>query len=118
MIVIRLWVAVLAVQTQHVVLFACDRLVATEAVRFWARRTREAMTLPGLNAETSLYKTDVHYRSNRTAVQRAEAVPQLFDPPGTVCGPCTRFGWQFCVNCFIEPLHCFHWTQPCYPIFR
>jgi hypothetical protein len=76
------------------------------------------VTLPGFNAETSLYKPRFDYRSRGTPVQLAGVMPQLVDPPGTVCGPCNRFGRQMCFNCFIEPLHCFHWTQPCSRVFR
>ena len=76
------------------------------------------MTLPGFNAETSLYKTSFDYRSHGTAVQLAGVAPQLVDPVGTVCGPCNRFGWQTCHNCFIEPGRCFSWVQRCSPVFR
>jgi hypothetical protein len=76
------------------------------------------MTLPGFTAETSLYTTSDDYRSRATTVQLAGAVPQLVDPIGTHCLPCNRFGEQICINCFIEPGHCFHWTQPCSPVFR
>jgi len=76
------------------------------------------MTLPGFNAETSLYRTRVDYRSHGTAVRLAGAVPQLVDPVGTVCFPCNRFGWQFCQNCFIEPGRCFSWFQECSRVFR
>ena len=75
------------------------------------------MTLPGFDAETSLYKTSVNYRSHGTALRLAGVVPQLVDPPGTHCLPCNRFGWQFCVNCFIEPGRCFSWWQPCSRVF-
>jgi hypothetical protein len=40
------------------------------------------MTLLGFNAEISLYRTSVGYRSRRTAVRLAGAVPQLVDAPG------------------------------------
>jgi hypothetical protein len=76
------------------------------------------MTLPGFNAETSLYRTNVGYRSRRTAVQLVGAVPQLIDPVGTHCFPCNRFGFQFCQNCFIEPGRCFSWWQKCSPVLR
>ena len=75
------------------------------------------MTLPRFNAETSLYKTSIDYRSRVTAVQLAGARPQLVDPPGTHCLPC-RFGLQLCVNCFIEAGRCFSWWQECPPVFR
>jgi hypothetical protein len=76
------------------------------------------MTLPGFNAETSLYKTRLGYRSHGTVVQLAGVVPRLVDPVGTHCLPCNRFGEQFCVNCFIEPGRCFSWWQKCFPVFR
>lgn len=76
------------------------------------------MTLPGFTAESSLFNTRVDYRLHGTTARLAGVVPQLVDPPGTICEPCNRFGWQICYNCFIEPLHCFHWTQRCSPIFR
>ena len=71
------------------------------------------MTLPGFNAETALYKTSGAYRSYRKTVRLAGAVPQLVAPLGIVCGPCNRFGWQVCHNCFIEPGRCFSWMQRC-----
>jgi hypothetical protein len=37
---------------------------------------REAMTLPGFGAETSLYKTIVDYQSRRTAVPLGFVTPQ------------------------------------------
>lgn len=76
------------------------------------------MTLPRFNAETSLYKTTLDYRSHGTAVRLAGVAPQLVDPVGTNCLPCNRFGWQFCVNCFIEPGRCFSWWQQCSRVFR
>jgi hypothetical protein len=76
------------------------------------------MALPGFNAENALYKTSVDYRSLGTAVRLARAVPQLVDPPGTVCGPCMGFGWQVCHNCHIEPERCIFWVQQCYRVFR
>jgi hypothetical protein len=76
------------------------------------------MTLPGFNAETSLSRTSVDYRSRGTAAQLAGAVPQLVDPVGTHCLPCNRFGEQICINCFIEPRRCFSWVQNCFPVFR
>lgn len=39
------------------------------------------MTLPGFNAETSLYKTSVHYRLMEALVQADGVLPQF-------CGPC------------------------------
>jgi hypothetical protein len=57
------------------------------------------MTLPGFNAETSLYKTSVHYRLKGTSVQAGGIMPQL-------CGPCFRDSTGACVkNC----------TFPCSP---
>jgi hypothetical protein len=76
------------------------------------------MTLPEFTAETSLYRTRVDYRSHRAAVRLASAVPQLVDPPGTVCGPCMGFGWQVCHNCRIEPARCIFWVQQCHRVLR
>jgi hypothetical protein len=76
------------------------------------------MTLPGFNADTSLHRTNIDYRSRWTGVQLAGAMPQLVDAPGTFCEPCNRFGWQICYNCFIEPGRRFSWTQRCSPVFR
>jgi len=46
------------------------------------------MTLPGFNADASLYKTGVHYRLigalGQGGVQDGRVVPQQFPP----CGPC------------------------------
>ena len=76
------------------------------------------MTLPGFNAETSLHKTTVDYRSGGTAVRLDGVAPQLVDPVGTHCLPCNSFGEQFCVNCFIEPGRCVSWYQRCSPVSR
>ena len=43
------------------------------------------MTLPGFDAERSLYNTRADYHSHGTAVRLAGVVPQLVDPPGTHC---------------------------------
>jgi hypothetical protein len=45
------------------------------------------MTLPGFNAETSLFKTSVHYRLMGPSIQTAGVMPQQFPLPH-VCGPC------------------------------
>jgi hypothetical protein len=59
------------------------------------------MTLPGFSAETSLYKTGIHYHLTGGSVQAGGIVPQLFlrpecrppcpNVPGLdiVCCPCT-----------------------------
>jgi hypothetical protein len=75
------------------------------------------MTLPGFNAETALYKASVDYRSHGSAAQPTGVMPQLVDPPGTVCGPCMGFGWQVCHNCRIEPARCIFWVQQCHRLF-
>jgi hypothetical protein len=72
------------------------------------------MTLPGFNAEAALYTTGGYYRPHRTAAQPTGIVLQLLDPPGTVCGPCNRFGWRVCHRCFVEPAHCIYWIQQCW----
>jgi hypothetical protein len=76
------------------------------------------MTLPGFTAESALYNKRADYHSHGTAVRFADVVPQLVDPPGTVCGPCMGFGWQVCHNCRIEPGRCIFWVQQCHRIFR
>ena len=75
---------------------------------------REAMTMPGFNAETALYRTSGCYRSLGTVAPPAGAVPQLVDPTGTVCGPCIRPGYRVCHRCFFEPPHCIYWLQQCW----
>jgi len=71
------------------------------------------MTLPGFNAETSLYQTTVHYRLKGTSAQADGIMPQLVP----FCGPCFRNAAGACVrNCtFCEPFppHCFIVTEPC-----
>jgi hypothetical protein len=75
------------------------------------------MTLPGFNAETSLYKTSVHYRSMGTFVQAHPVTlqPQLasidgpYAPlPGAYCGPCYN-NYRLCCdefgNCSRESCH-------------
>jgi hypothetical protein len=74
-----------------------------------------AMTLPGFHAETSLYKTSVHYRLKGISVQAGGVMPQLF----LHCGPCFRDATGACVkNCTFcvgfLPL-CFSRTRPCSP---
>jgi hypothetical protein len=39
------------------------------------------MTLPGFSAETSLYKTGIHYRLTGRSVQAGGIVPQQFAVP-------------------------------------
>ena len=59
------------------------------------------MTLPGFNAETSLYKTSIHYRFMGALVQADGVIPQLFS-----CGPCFTDATGACLrNC----------TEPCDP---
>jgi hypothetical protein len=75
------------------------------------------MTLPGFNAETSLYKTTVHYRLMGALVQADGVTLQQF-PFG--CGPCylTAQGAcvQDCAMCTPFPLfHCFRYRAPCSP---
>jgi hypothetical protein len=71
------------------------------------------MTLPGFNAETSLYKTSGHYRLMGTFVQ---SHPSAFQPqlasiaalPGAYCGPCYNNSRQCCDefgNCFQQSCH-------------
>ena len=73
------------------------------------------MTLPGFNAETSLYKTSVQYRLTGASAQVDGVIPQLF----SFCGPCYLNTAEVCVrDCtFCEPLppHCFTFTYPCSP---
>lgn len=75
------------------------------------------MTLPGFKAETSLYKTSVHYRLMGASVQADGVTLQQF-PFG--CGPCylTAQGAcvQDCAMCTPFPLfHCFRYRAPCSP---
>jgi hypothetical protein len=84
------------------------------------------MTLPGFNAETSLYRTSVHYRLMGSSVHANGFMPQQ---AFARCGPCYR-NWQInpntgaCVrdctqNVLICPFGfgggCFTptWTEPC-----
>jgi len=73
------------------------------------------MTLPGFNAETSLYKTSVHYRSMGAPVQADGVVPQQVR---VFCGTCHLDDTGACVqNCTIcGPRFChFFGTFPCAP---
>jgi hypothetical protein len=73
------------------------------------------MTMPGFSAESSLYEAAVNYRSKAIAAQIVGgAVPQLLDPPGTVCGPCVG-GVQHCYSCWDWQFsgRCHFWTQRC-----
>lgn len=86
-------------------------------------KRKEAMTLPGFNADASLYKTGVHYRLMgalvQGGVQDSRVMPQEFGP----CGPCYLEKTGACVhncwhvvcfptgdNCFLRPF-----TEPCPP---
>jgi hypothetical protein len=79
------------------------------------------MTLPGFNAETSLYKTSVHYRLMGASVQADGVMPQQFINWGVSCGTCfldsngncVRIcGRRLCVTG--EPWPC-TWIAPCDP---
>jgi len=73
------------------------------------------MTLPGFNAETSLYKTSIHYRFMDASVQADGVVLQQL----VFCGPCFRDATGSCMKnctfCFGLPRHCFTRTEPCDP---
>jgi hypothetical protein len=71
------------------------------------------MALPGFSAETSLYKTNVHYRLTGALVQAGGVVPQRI-----FCGACYLDDTGMCVqNCSIcGPRLChFFGTFPCDP---
>jgi hypothetical protein len=51
---------------------------------------REAMTLPGFNAEASAFKTSAHYHSMGASVQTGGVVLQQFPPPGSCFARCAR----------------------------
>jgi hypothetical protein len=73
------------------------------------------MALPGFSAETSLYRTSVHYRLTGVLVQADEIAPQQI-----FCGPCYSDDTGACLrNCricigFPFP-RCFTNTVPCDP---
>ena len=72
-----------------------------------ACQRRDAMTLPGFNAETSLYKTSVHYRLMGASVQAGGIVPQQVS---VSCGPCYLDNTGACVqNCTICDGHLCHY---------
>jgi hypothetical protein len=81
------------------------------------------MTIPGFNAETSLYKTSVHYRLTGASVQADGVTPsQVSFPirPFGSCGPCYRDisgnCSRDCGGCILFPtVSCYHWTEPCNP---
>ena len=64
------------------------------------------MTLPSFNAETSLYKTTVHYGLTGGSVPSGGVMPQLFSHCGgcylNTAGSCV----QFCIFCEGFPPHC------------
>lgn len=77
------------------------------------------MALPGFNAETSLYKTSVHYRLTAASVRADGVTIQQISRPLNYCnGPCF---WdengrcsQGCGYCGpFPPFQCHYWTQPC-----
>jgi hypothetical protein len=68
-----------------------------QALALCACQRRDAMTLPGFNAETSLYSSSVHYRLIGASVQAGGVVPQQLS-----CGPCLLDSTGACVrNCII-----------------
>jgi hypothetical protein len=78
------------------------------------------MTLPGFNAETSLHRTSIHYRSMGALVQ-ADGVTfertSITIHPFKACGPC-YYGFNGCSRdcgfCVLFPyVHCYHWTEHC-----
>ena len=75
------------------------------------------MTLPGFNAETSLYKTSVHYRLAGGSIQADSVMPQISIWCGTCfldnTGACVRMcGRPWCTS--FEPWLC-TWIAPCDP---
>jgi len=89
------------------------------------------MTLPGFRAETSLYKTSVHYRSVGALVQADRITPQQLASQWLPrpCGPCHLDAAGACVRnctyCFgIFPRECFtvtefcpRWFCPLFPLY-
>jgi hypothetical protein len=81
------------------------------------------MTLPGFNADASLYKTGIHYLSMgalvQGGVQDGRVVPQQVPPCGPCyldkTGACVKSCWlTICFPPFGDP-NCFtsEWTEPC-----
>ena len=76
------------------------------------------MTLPGFNAETSLYKTSAHYRLMGASMQADGVVPQQ-----ALCGWChwdvTGSCLRNCRICYaVFPggiVHCYSFIEPCNP---
>lgn len=73
------------------------------------------MTLPGFNAETSLYETRAHYRSTGASVQTNGIMLQKLQIPSGTCGPCLydfNLGCaRNCTSCIFGP--CINYTEPC-----
>ena len=77
------------------------------------------MTLPALNEETSLYRTNVHYRLKGGSVHASGVMPQQ---TFVRCGPCYR-NWQInpntgacvrdCGYCLLSGGGCNFWTESC-----
>src|SRR5262245_7745290 len=66
---------------------------------------REAMTMPGFNAKTSLYKSSVCYHLMGSYVQAGGVVPQQFTLPFR-CGPCIALPngcVQTCSRVYCQP---------------
>ena len=65
---------------------------------------REAMTLPGFNAERSLYKTSLHYRLMGGSAQADGIMLQQFGFPGGCFGRCARAcrGSPYYQACYLE----------------
>jgi hypothetical protein len=89
-----------------------------------AGKGREAMTLPRFNAETSLYKTSVHYRLMDASVQADGVMLQQFRLPGqpftVFCDPCAPNNMGTCAegacvqNCFFcVGNRCSPFTEQC-----
>jgi hypothetical protein len=78
------------------------------------------MALPGFNAETSLYKTSVHYRLMGASAQSDGITFQQFHLRIGNCGPCNwepnlSGGWvcvRHCGFCILGG-GCSHFTEPC-----
>jgi hypothetical protein len=71
------------------------------------------MTVPGFSAETSLYKTTVHYRLTPASAQADGVMLQQFP----FCGLCHLNSAGVCVQdcgfCIAHPFNCLSWTEPC-----
>jgi hypothetical protein len=117
------WAALAVNVVRHVVsnafLSASIGRSEPEARAFCAREGREAMRLPGFNAETSLYKTSVHYRLMGALVHGDGVMLQQLRLPGqplTVsCGPCSPDNTGACTqSCtFCVGNSCVPFTQQC-----